>query len=163
MEVLALLFFLGLPIAFVAWPISVYNNLVSVANKIEEARDNLRALIVRIDAIREQSLDSVDVTSTEELKFQSDIAMAKSGSLTGPGLIAVAEAFPVSVSTNIRQDLITEFNRLELEIHAAVKRYNHFVNAFNTLTEVFPNNVFISIFFNKFTKADYISRNQLDR
>lgn len=143
------------------WIISVYNNLVSVSNKIEEARDNLRALIVRVEAIWLQSTKTAGDTSDEEAKFQREIAKAKTGDLTGRSLIAVAEAFPISVSTNIRKDLIQEFNRLELQINEAVKRHNHFVNAFNTLTEIFPNNLFISVFFRKFSKLNYIGREKL--
>ena len=145
----------------IVWIVSVYNNLVSVSNKIEEARDNLRALILRVEAIWLQSTRTVGHTSEDEMKFQSEIAKAKTGDLTGSSLIAVAEAFPISVSTSIRQDLIQEFNRLELQINDAVKRHNHFVNALNTLTEVFPNNIFISMFFNKFKKIEYIGREKL--
>lgn len=145
------IFLLMLPL----WIISVYNNLVKIQNGIEQWEGNIRILIAQVGRIREMSGKSVDEASEAELEFQSSVNPQKLDGVSGAKLIALAQAYPNSVSTNIRKDLTSEFNRLEIKVVNAINTYNSFVTEFNTQIKVFPNNIFIALLFSDFKKTAY--------
>lgn len=103
---------------------------------------------------------SADEASEVELEFQSNVNQQKLDGIGGTKLIALAQAYPDSVATSIRKDLVSEFNRLEIEVVRALKTYNSYVTELNTQIKVFPNNLFVALFFPGFKKAAY-SENRL--
>ncbi|MDC1510293.1 LemA family protein [Oceanospirillaceae bacterium] len=144
------------------WIISVYNNLVKIQNGIEEWEGNIRVLISQIKRIREMSGKSADDASEAELTFQSNVNKEQLDSIGGTKLVALAQAYPDSVATSIRKDLVSEFNRLENEVVRALKTYNSFVTELNTQIKIFPNVLFVTLFFSGFKKAAY-SENKLKK
>jgi len=155
-NIIIFIFVLMLPL----WIISVYNNLVKIQNGIEQWEGNIRVLISQVRRIREMSGKSADEASEVELEFQSNVNQQKLDGIGGTKLIALAQAYPDSVATSIRKDLVSEFNRLEIEVVRALKTYNSYVTELNTQIKVFPNNLFVALFFPGFKKAAY-SENRL--
>ena len=139
----------------IIWVVSVYNNLIVIKNNVEEWEGNIRALISQIRKIREKSGQSVNQANFSELEYQEKVSNAKLSATSGGSLIALAEDYPQSISTSIRKDLIDEFNKLEIQVVSAINRHNHFVSELNTQIEVFPNNLFVVLFFSKFKKGAY--------
>lgn len=149
--------FIGLML--IIWIVSIYNHIVVIRNNVKEWEGNIRALILQISKIRKKSGHSADLANESELAYQEKVSIAKLNTTSGGSLIALAEDYPQSISTSIRKDLISEFNRLEVQVVSAINRRNHYVSELNTQIEIFPNNLFIALLFPKIKVTTY--RNSL--
>src|SRR3989339_774890 len=157
--------------AIVLWLVFVYNGLIRLRNRTQEAWSDIdvhlkrrhdlipnlvnsvrgymeheRNLLENITRARSQALSAQEAGNKEELgKIESQL-----GTMLGKLQIAV-EAYPdLKANQNVSQ-LMDELSDTENKIQAARRFYNTQVRDFNTKMEVFPTNLVAqSLHFTKF-------------
>ena len=140
------------------WAISVYNGLIGLKNKVEEAFSTMDVYLKkRYDLIpnlvetvkgyakhEKETLEAViQARNTAVSSVGPEAKIANENALTGTlsKLFALAEAYPdLKANTNFI-DLQTQLKSLEDEIANARKYYNGTVRQFNTSIQVFPTNL----------------------
>lgn len=155
------------------WLIGLYNGLIRLKNRVEEAWSDIDVQLKRRHDLIPNLVNSVKgyMTHEKELlenvtKYRSQamaaqesgdttaLASAESalGSMLGQLQIAV-EAYPdLKANQNVAQ-LMDELSDTENKIQAARRFYNSQTRDFNTKIESFPNNVFAGML--NFTKFEF--------
>ena len=134
-----------LAIAYVA----IYNGLVQLRNRVEEAYSTIDVYLKRrfdlvpnlVETVKgyaaheQQTLSRVMAARSATATADPDARMQAEGNLTQAlrGLLAVAEAYP-----NLKADA-QQLDALEQEIAQARKYYNAIVQQMNTKVETFPS------------------------
>ncbi len=145
-------------VAALLWLVFIYNGLVTLKNRVEEALGDIEVQLKRrydlipnlVNTVKgyAQHEDSVFTKVTEarsramQASTPSEHAQAE-GALAGTlkTLFAVAESYPdLKANENFRQ-LQTELVDTEDKIQAARRFYNGQVRDFNTRLQVFPSNM----------------------
>jgi len=158
---------LGLVVVVALWAMGVYNSLVTIRNKVEEAFSTMDVYLVkRYDLIpnlvetvkgyakhERETLDAVikarnaaQSSGTVEEKLANENVLA--GTLGR--LFALAEAYPDLKANSNFMDLQAQLKVLEEDVANARKYYNGAVRQYNTQIQVFPTNILANMF--KFTK-----------
>ncbi len=149
------------------WAMGVYNSLITIRNKVEEAFSTMDVYLVkRYDLIpnlvetvkgyakhERETLDAVirarnaaQSSGTVEEKLANENVLA--GTLGR--LFALAEAYPDLKANSNFMDLQAQLKVLEEDVANARKYYNGAVRQYNTQIQVFPTNILANMF--KFTK-----------
>ncbi len=152
------LILLGLVVALGFWLVAVYNGLITLRNRVQEALGDIEVQLKRrydlipnlVNTVKgyAQHEDSVFTKVTEArsnaMQASTPAAHAKAeGMLTDTlkSLFAVAESYPdLKASDNFRH-LQTELVDTEDKIQASRRFYNGQVRDFNTKIQIFPNNL----------------------
>lgn len=149
------------------WAMGVYNSLITIRNKVEEAFSTMDVYLVKRYDLIPNLVETVKGYAKHESGTFEAVIKARnmaqaSGSVeekianenvlagTLGKLFALAEAYPdLKANTNF-MDLQAQLKVLEEDVANARKYYNGAVRQYNTQIQVFPTNILANMF--KFTK-----------
>ncbi|MBU0596947.1 LemA family protein [Patescibacteria group bacterium] len=172
---------LGIIVVAIFWVIALYNGLIRLRNRTQEAWSDIdvqlkrrhdlipnlvssvkgymtheRELLEKITKYRSQAID--------EQKTGDTASLAKTENLLGGALgkLQIAfEAYPdLKANQNVTQ-LMDELSDTENKIQASRRFYNGQVRDFNTKIESFPNNMIAGSL--KFKKFDFFEADEKER
>jgi len=150
-------------VVIVLWGVGVYNKLVGLRNRVEEAFSTMDVVLQKrydlipnlVEAVKgytkheKETLDAVvrarsaahGATTTEDkLKAEGELSNALGR------LLMITEAYPeLKANTNFLE-LQTDLKLMETEISSARKYYNGIVRMFNIKIESFPSNLIANMF-----------------
>lgn len=141
-----------------AFLVIVYNSLVKLKNKVEEAWSDIDVQLKRRYDLVPNLVETVKgfasheksvfekVTQARSRAMQADTPQAKAKAEnafagTLKSLFAVAESYPELKSNQNFLDLQQQLSSIEDEVQKSRRYYNGNVREFNTKIQVFPNNL----------------------
>lgn len=145
-------------VAVILWLIAVYNGLIRLKNRVDEAWSDIDVQLKRRYDLIPNLVEVVKGYATHEKELFTKVTEARSKAMqagnladkataenmlsdTLKSLFAVAENYPdLKASTNFAK-LQDELSDTENKIQAARRFYNGMVRDFNTKIQVFPNNL----------------------
>lgn len=156
---MAMWILLAIVAVLVIWAIAVYNGLIRLKNRVDEAWSDIDVQLKRrydlipnlVSTVRgyatheKEVFEKVTEARTRAMGAQSasDKAAAENMlSQTLKSLFAVAEAYPDLKANQNFLELQRELTDTEDKIQASRRFYNGNVRDFNTKIQVFPNNIF---------------------
>ncbi len=145
-------------VAVVLWLISIYNSLIRLKNRVDEAWSDIDVQLKRRYDLIPNLVETVKGYASHEKELFTKVTEARSramqaGSLhdkaeaenmlsnTLKSLFAVAENYPQLRASENFAKLQDELSDTENKIQAARRFYNGMVRDFNTKIQVFPNNI----------------------
>ncbi len=148
----------GVLVAIVLWLIGIYNSLIRLKNRVDEAWSDIDVQLKRRYDLIPNLVETVKGYATHEKELFTKVTEARSkamqaGSLkdkaeaenmlsdTLKSLFAVAENYPQLRASENFAKLQDELSDTENKIQAARRFYNGMVRDFNTKIQVFPNNI----------------------
>lgn len=166
----SMLVVLALAAALALGAVGLYNRLVRLRNRAENAWSDIDVQLRRRHDLVPNLVETVQGYATHERKTLGEVteargsAMAASdpasraraeGELTRAlrGLFAVAEAYPELRANQNFLDLQARLAELEDAIQKARRYYNAVIRDLNTACEVFPSNLVAGVF--GFHRGDY--------
>lgn len=144
--------------AIAAWFIGVYNSLIKLKNRVQEAWSDIDVQLKRRYDLIPNLMETVKGYMKHEEGVLTKVTEARSQAMQAQGpeekakaenalsgtlksLFAVAESYPdLKASTNFAK-LQDEIADTENKIQAARRFYNGQVRDFNTKIQIFPNNI----------------------
>jgi LemA protein len=158
---------LAVVVVLALWAMGVYNSLVTIRNKVEEAFSTMDVYLVKRYDLIPNLVETVKgyakhESGTLEAVIAARNAAQSSGTiedkianenvLTGTlsKLFALTEAYPDLKANAGFLDLQSQLKSLEEDVANARKYYNGAVRQYNTQIQVFPTNILAGMF--KFTK-----------
>jgi len=170
MEVLYIV--LGLLVAVAVFFGMVYNSLVSLKNRVDEAWSDITVQLKRRADLIPNLIETVKGYAAHESKVFQDVTEARTAVMDatnkGPketaaaenqfegalkSLFAVAESYPQLRATENFQQLSAELVDTEDKIQASRRFYNGGVRDLNTKIEQFPSNLVAGMF--NFAKREF--------
>jgi LemA protein len=150
---------LGIVILAVLWAVGIYNGLIRLKNRVDEAWSDIDVQLKRrydlipnlVNTVKgyasheKEVFEKVTEARTKAMGAQSagDKAQAENAlSQTLKSLFAVAEAYPDLKANQNFLELQRELTDTEDKVQASRRFYNGNVRDFNTKIQVFPNNIF---------------------
>jgi len=148
--------------AVVVWLIGVYNSLIKLRNRTDEAWSdidvqlkrrydlipNLVSTVKGYAAHESGTFEKVTKARTEAMGAQGAEAKGKAENMlseTLKSIFALAEAYPELKANQNFLKLQDELSDTENKIQASRRFYNGNVRDFNTKIQIFPNNIVASI------------------
>lgn len=149
---------IAIAVALALWFIGVYNGLIRLKNRTDEAWSDIDVQLKRrydlipnlIETVKgyagheKQLLENVTKARTEAMNAQSPEAKGRAENMlsdTLKSLFAVAENYPQLRASENFSKLQDELSDTENKIQAARRFYNGNVRDFNTKLQIFPNNM----------------------
>lgn len=168
----------GILLLAVLWAIGIFNGLVSLKNRVDEAKSDIDVQTKRrydlipnlVETVKsfakhEKSVfEEVTKARTEAMKSKSFHDKAqKENQLTDAlkSVFAVAESYPTLKSNENFLQLQQELTDTEDKIEAARRFYNANVRDFNTKIEVFPDNIVANMM--KFEKRELFEATESEK
>lgn len=168
----------GILVVLAIFVIAIYNSLVTLRVRVEEAWSDITVQLKRRADLIPNLIEAVKGYAAHEKQVFQDVTEARSAVMDatqkGPAetakaenmfesalksLFAVAEAYPdLKANENFLQ-LQNELVDTEDKIQAARRFYNSGVRDLNTKIEMFPSNIIAGIF--KFTKREFFEVDDL--
>lgn len=161
---------LGVVVVLGALVIGMYNSLITRKNRVEEAASDIDVQLKRRYELIPNLVNTVKGYATHERELFEKVTAERAGLLTGStgdrikasneltetlkSLFAVAEAYPELKANQNFLSLQAELTDTQDKIMAAQRFYNSNVRDFNTAIQVFPTNLFASMF--GFSKFEFI-------
>lgn len=160
--------FLGIVVLLVIFAIGVYNSLVRLKNKTQEAWSDIDVQLKRRYDLIPNLVETVKGYAKHEKGTFEKVAELRSQAMqaTTPGekakadnmltetlksLFAVAENYPDLKANQNFMDLQAQLSQIEETIQQSRRYYNGNVRDFNIKIETFPNNLIVGILgFKKF-------------
>jgi len=153
-----------------AYVVSVYNGLITIKNRIEEALATIEAHLKRRYDLIPNLVETVKGYASHEKETFTKVIEARNKVMSAVGfeemsrsenalketlksLFALAEAYPELKANENFMELQRELTKTEDDILQSRKYYNAVVKKFNTRTEVFPSALVASMF--RFEKREY--------
>jgi LemA protein len=154
----------------VLWVISVYNRLITLKNRVEEAWSDIDVQLKRRYDLIPNLVNTVKGYATHEKELLEQVTKARTFAMQAgnmkdkleaenalssslKSLFAVAENYPdLKASTNFLE-LQRELTDTEDKIQASRRFYNTNVRDYNTKLETFPTNILAGVL--KFEKRDF--------
>jgi len=150
---------LGIVVLVVLWAVGIYNGLIRLKNRVDEAWSDIDVQLKRrydlipnlVNTVKgyasheKEVFEKVTEARTKAMGAQSagDKAQAENAlSQTLKSLFAVAEAYPDLKANQNFLELQRELTDTEDKVQASRRFYNGNVRDFNTKIQVFPNNIF---------------------
>ena len=170
-----LLIILVIVVAIALWLIVVFNGLIKLKNRTQEAFSDIDVQLKRRHDLIPNLIETVKGYAKYEKEVFEKVTAARTAALNASGVVAkaqaenvlsetlksifaVAENYPdLKASQNFLQ-LQDELSDTENKIQAARRFYNGNVRDFNTTTEVFPNNLVAGVL--GFKKFDFFQVEQ---
>jgi len=145
-------------VALVLWVIAVYNRLITLKNRVENAWHQIDVQLQRRYDLIENLVNTVKGYAKHEKEVFEKIAEARAKAMgaTSPAekakaegeltstlktLFAVAEAYPELKANENFLQLQEELTSTENKVAYARQAYNDTVYMFNKTIQVFPNNI----------------------
>lgn len=162
-----------------AWLVLIYNGLITLKNRVDEAWSDIDVQLKRRYDLIPNLVETVKGYATHEQGTLEKViearnsAMAQSGhdaskaqaenelSSTLKSIFALSESYPDLKANQNFMKLQDELSDTENKIQAARRFYNGNVRDFNTKIEVFPNNAINNIL--KFKKYDFFEANATEK
>jgi LemA protein len=150
-------------LGLVGFVISAYNGFVAMRNRVEEAFATMDVYLKKRYDLIPNLVETVKGYAAHEAGTFQKVTEARNvaagattieGKIAGENMLqgalkslfAVAEAYP-DLKANLNfLDLQSQLKLLEEDIANARKYYNAVVKEFNTMIEVFPNNILAGMF-----------------
>ena len=154
---------LGVIVVLVIWAIGIYNSLVSMRQRVNQAYADIDVQLRQRHDLVPNLVETVKGYAAHERGTLDEVVKARNAAMTAQGpaqqaaaenmltgalrqLFAVAEAYPdLKASTNFQQ-LQAELTDLENKIAAARRFLNNAVQEYNTGIQRFPAALFASAF-----------------
>jgi LemA protein len=154
---------LGVIVVLVIWAIGVYNSLISMRQRVNQAYADIDVQLRQRHDLVPNLVETVKGYAAHERGTLDEVVKARNAAMTAQGpaqqaaaenmltgalrqLFAVAEAYPdLKASTNFQQ-LQAELTDLENKIAAARRFFNNAVQEYNTGIQRFPAALFASAF-----------------
>lgn len=150
---------LGIVAVLVLWAIAVYNGLIRLKNRVDEAWSDIDVQLKRRYDLIPNLVSTVKGYATHEKEVFEKVTEARTRAMgaqsagdkaqaenmlsqTLKSLFAVAEAYPDLKANQNFLELQRELADTEDKIQASRRFYNGNVRDFNTKIQVFPNNIF---------------------
>lgn len=154
---------IGVIVAVVLWLVSVYNSLIKLRNRTDEAWSDIDVQLKRrynlipnlIETVKgyasheKQTFESVTEARTRAMSAKTVKEQGQSENMLAGALktlFAVAENYPDLKANENFLELQRELTDTEDKIQAARRFYNGNVRDFNTKIQTFPNNVAAGMF-----------------
>ena len=149
---------LGIIALIIFWMIAIYNGLINLRNRTDEAWSDIDVQLKRRYDLIPNLVNTVKGYAQHEKELFEKVTQARTAAMgaQAPGdkaqaenmltgalksLFAVAEAYPdLKANTNFLE-LQRELSDTENKIQASRRFYNGNVRDFNTKVQVFPNNM----------------------
>ncbi len=157
-------------VVLVLWIISVYNGLIRMKNRVDEAWSDIDVQLKRRYDLIPNLVNTVKGYATHEKELFEKVTEARTRAMgakdpkeqaeaenmlsgTLKSLFAVAENYPDLKANQNFLELQRELSDTENKIQAARRFYNGNVRDFNTKIQVFPNNIIAGVL--KFTDREF--------
>ncbi|MDD3481194.1 MAG: LemA family protein [Patescibacteria group bacterium] len=167
---MALWIILGLVLILGGFLVAVYNGLIRLKNKVEEAWSDIDVQLKRRYDLVPNLVSTVKGYAKHEKGVFEEVTKARAAAMKAEGpaeeskaenhltetlksLFAVAENYPDLKADKNFLDLQEKLSMLEEEIQKSRRYYNGNVRDFNTKIQVFPNNLFAGML--GFAKYDF--------
>lgn len=154
---------LGIIVLIVLYAIGLYNGFVGLNNKVKEAFSTMDVYLKKRWDLIPNLVETIKGYAKHEKDTLKEIISIRSGSYDNmsdeekiktnqqlsagiPKIMALAEAYPDLKANENFRDLSSQLSKIEDEIANSRKYYNGVVRQYNTDIEVFPNNIFASLF-----------------
>jgi LemA protein len=161
---------LGLAALLAVWGVGVYNGLIRLRNRSENAWSDIDVQLKRRWELIPNLVETVKGYASHERQTLEAVIAARGTAMSAQGpeakagaegdltralrqLFAVAEAYPELKANQNFLELQTQLTQIEDVIQDARRYYNAVVRDLNTRIEVFPNNLVANSF--GFTRKDY--------
>ena len=159
---------IGVIVLLIFWFIAVYNGLIRLRNQTNEAWSDIDVQLKRRHDLIPNLVESVKGYASHEKQLFENVTKARANAISAQGtaekgkaenmlsgtlksLFAVAENYPQLRASENFAKLQDELSDTENKIQASRRFYNGNVRDFNIKTEVFPNNLIVSMLgFKKF-------------
>lgn len=160
---LTVLIIIGIIVVLGGGLIGIYNSLVQLNVKVQEAWSGITVQLKRRADLIPNLVNTVKGYATHEKSVFENITAARAQTINASGpaeaakaegvmqealksLFAVAEAYPDLKASQNFQELQTQITDTEDKIQASRRFYNANVTAFNTKRKVFPTNIVAGMF-----------------
>jgi LemA protein len=158
---------LGIVVVLALWIIGVYNNLVTLKKRVENAWSQIDVQLKRRHDLIPNLVNSVKGYMKFEQETLEKVMQARARAVSAHGvgdkikaeqelggvlgrLLAMVDNYPdLKANTNVSQ-LMEELTSTENKISYARQFYNDSATKFNTKIEIFPNNIVVGFFGGKF-------------
>ncbi len=167
---IVLIIVLGVVALFVLWVIAIFNGLIRLRNRVDEAWSDIDVQLKRRYDLIPNLINTVKGYAKHEEGVFSKVSEARSAAMGAKtpaqhaqaenmlteslkSLFAVSEAYPELRASENFAHLQKELVDTEDKIQASRRFYNGNVRDFNTKIQVFPNNVIAGIL--GFTKYEF--------
>jgi LemA protein len=154
----------------VLWLVAVYNGLIKLKNRVDEAWSDIDVQLKRRHDLIPNLINTVKGYAAHERELFEKVTAARTAAMgaqtpaekektenilsgTLKSLFAVAEAYPDLKANQNFLELQRELTDTEDKIQASRRFYNGNVRDFNIKIEVFPNNVIAGML--HFTKREF--------
>lgn len=169
---------LAIVIAVVFWIIGVYNGLIRLKNRVDEAWSDIDVQLKRRYDLIPNLVETVKGYATHEKELFENVTKARTAAMSAQGveakgqaenalsstlksLFAVSENYPELKASENFAKLQDELSDTENKIQAARRFYNGQVRDFNTKIQVFPNNTVAGML--KFTKYEFFEADEKEK
>ncbi len=156
------LIILAVIVVLAVWLIAIYNGLVKLKNRVDEAWSDIDVQLKRrydlipnlVSTVKgyasheKELFEKVTEARTRAMSAQSTVDKAQAENMlsqTLKSLFAVAENYPDLKANQNFLELQRDLTDTEDKIQASRRFYNGNVRDFNTKIEIFPNNIFASM------------------
>lgn len=150
---------IGIVAILAIWFISVFNGIVTLRNRTQEAWSDIDVQLKRRHDLIPNLIETVKGYAKHEKELFEKVTQARADAINAKGagesskaenvltdalksVFAVAENYPDLKATANFQKLQDELTDTENKIEAARRFYNGNVRDFNIKIQVFPNNIF---------------------
>jgi LemA protein len=151
---------LGIIVVAVVWFISVYNGIITLRNRTQEAWSDIDVQLKRRHDLIPNLVETVKGYATHEKELFEKVTQARADAINAQSkgakeaaeaenvlsgalksVFAVAENYPALRATENFQKLQDELTDTENKIEASRRFYNGNVRDFNIQIQTFPNNI----------------------
>ncbi len=152
-------------VAIVIAVIIIHNTIISAYNRVKQAWSDVltherqkEKILPRLEQLAREykdyeselmrgvtelrtALSPLKAKDTNNIDTSVVADVDRATKVVSNGLMAVFEAYPDLKASETYRGLMNEVTEQEMNVAAAIKIYNANVNDFNTLVEIFPNNI----------------------
>ena len=163
---------LGLAALAIIAVIGIYNSLVTTQQRVKEAWSDIDVQLKRRYDLIPNVIETVKGYAKHEQETFDRVIKARNSAISAQGareqgkaenmlegalksIFALAESYPDLKANQNFAKLQEELSDTENKIQASRRFYNGMVRDFNTKLEVFPNNVIVGFFGEKFGKQEF--------
>jgi len=160
------------------WVIAVYNGLIKLKNRVDEAWSDIDVQLKRRYDLIPNLINTVKGYATHERELFEKVTEARSNAMkaeapaekekaenmlsdTLKSLFAVAENYPDLKANQNFLELQRELSDTENKIQASRRFYNGNVRDFNTKIQIFPNNIIAGML--KFSQRDFFEAEEAEK
>ena len=165
-------------VVFVLGIIGIYNGLIKLKNRVDEAWSDMDVQLKRRHDLIPNLINTVKGYAMHERELFEKVTAARTAAMgaetpaqkeqtenmlsgTLKSLFAVAENYPDLKANQNFLELQRELTDTEDKIQASRRFYNTNVRDFNTKIQVFPTNIFAGML--NFTKRDFFAAEEGDK